>query len=380
MKLFEDENDDNEMFDALFESIIDCGFILAVDGQIFDVSRNTLDRLGYRESDLVGRNILDFTPPGFAQEAYKEMWALNDDNRMASFESLILTGKNTKMVVEVNCHFAGIRPGGLFVVTYRDVVGRKEVESMIAARDYRQRVLVESMDEGFLVLDSENNILEANSVYAAQSGYTRDELLKMKYQQLLITPSNPAAKTALLSDELSLINNFHKTKSGEVLPLKTTVKKVFQKNKVDVIFVFTHNIIEYMQIMQLIQKDRLIMKEIINSLLGQESCGIILSKPGEINYINNFMCNLLGYSQEEVVGRLSGKELARPNDFKSDFEKGQKVFKGELPSFTSKMRLLHKDGAEIPVSQTTTRQLDNSGNIYVLTRFELEKEHAGKLN
>jgi len=380
MKLFQDENDDNEIFNALFESIVDCGFILAVDGRIFDVNKNTLDRLGYKESDLVGNNILEITPPGFAKEAWKELRNLNDDNRMASFESLVLTKDNLKIPIEVSVHFAGVRPAGLFIVTCRDIVGRKEIEAFLAGRDKKFRAVIEAMSEGFLMLDLDNKILEVNEVYAAQSGYTREELLAMKYQQLLIAPSNPAAKAALLSDELSLINNFHRTKTGELLPLKTTVKRFEQKNKVDVIFVFTQNIMEYMQIMHLVQKDRFIMKEIIDSLLGQETCGIIMGKPGQIDYANNFFCNLVGYTSEEIIGRLTGKELAKPDDYKADFENAVKVYKGELPSYTSKGRVLHKNGSEILTTQTTTRQVDTNGNVYFIMRFVLEKEHAHQLN
>jgi PAS domain S-box-containing protein len=65
-----------------------------------------------------------------------------------------------------------------------EIVERKQAEGALRKSEERYRSLYESNQDGIAGGDMEGNILECNQAYADMLGYTKEEIMKLAYQQL----------------------------------------------------------------------------------------------------------------------------------------------------------------------------------------------------
>lgn len=76
--------------------------------------------------------------------------------------------------------------------------------------------------------------------------------------------------------------------------------------------------------------------------------GMAITSPGEKRWIkvNPRICDLLGYSREELLN-ITWHELTHPDDIEKNIKKFKKVLAGESEGFQLKKRLFRKDGSII---------------------------------
>src|SRR5207245_1417877 len=63
------------------------------------------------------------------------------------------------------------------VVTFRDVTERKRAEEALRQSEEQYRRIVETANEGIIIVDADDNIAFANQQMAEMLGYTVDEIL-----------------------------------------------------------------------------------------------------------------------------------------------------------------------------------------------------------
>ena len=81
---------------------------------------------------------------------------------------------------------------------------------------------------------------------------------------------------------------------------------------------------------------------------------------GRIEYANSALCNLLGYSREELRAK-SWQELTHPEDLAADESLAGRVLAGELPHYTLQKRYLRKDATAVWVELFGTFVFDQVG-------------------
>jgi PAS domain S-box-containing protein len=78
---------------------------------------------------------------------------------------------------------------------------------------------------------------------------------------------------------------------------------------------------------------------------------ILDSISGQFQHINKRYCDIVGYSQEEMLSR-SFKDITYPDDLQPDLDNMQKLLSGEITTFKMEKRYNRKDGKIIWVSLT----------------------------
>ena len=74
---------------------------------------------------------------------------------------------------------------------------------------------------------------------------------------------------------------------------------------------------------------------------------------GQIEEINPFFCQMLGYSVEELT-RMSSRDLMHPDDWPQTQAMSRKLMDGELPMYRKHTRLIRRDGRTLFVQDTVT--------------------------
>ncbi len=181
----------------LIESSLDCIMVSDKTGYMTKVNKYFLRLLGFREEEVIGKHVMEFTPMiagGTFNSTTGEQVQIGDeyiDDAKTMIARLLTEGKVTnweayyfrkdKSVVPVEQNIVclydkeGERTGAVAII--RDITERKKVEKkMWEVKDFLEHVFKTSVD-GIMVTDARGCITMVNEALERLIGYSRDELL-----------------------------------------------------------------------------------------------------------------------------------------------------------------------------------------------------------
>lgn len=86
--------------------------------------------------------------------------------------------------------------------------------------------------------------------------------------------------------------------------------------------------------------------------------------------VNNALCRMLGYSEEELTG-LTIAEITHPDDIEKNAQLAEKVFGEQVPYFNTEKRCFKKNGEILWIALTATNVRDEDGKpLYGLAMIE----------
>jgi PAS domain S-box-containing protein len=187
---------------------------------------------GYMTEEILGKSCFDFFPKTVRTSA-KQFYENQLNNRVEEtyYEIPVVTkagehmwlGQNTKLVTEDG------EPVG-FQVIARDVTDRKKVEQDKSRTEARFKMLVESMNDGFVVVDKDFCIVYANDTYSKMTGCSSDELIGRhinefhdeKSKQTVNDQHEKRKRGESVPYEINLV-----AKDGKVTPILVSSRPVF---------------------------------------------------------------------------------------------------------------------------------------------------------
>jgi PAS domain S-box-containing protein len=171
------------LLDALLEGLIDAVVVIDTFGEILRVSQSVRAMFGWAPSELVGQNVRVLMPEpyrsahdGYLQK-YRETgrtWILGSTRE---FDVVRHDGTIVPCELSVSRLDLGGGSGPLFCGTFRDISERRRARAALARSEARFRAVFEHENELVLLLDGEENIVDANAPTFERTGVTREELL-----------------------------------------------------------------------------------------------------------------------------------------------------------------------------------------------------------
>lgn len=170
-----------EKYFTLFNRASDAIFINDVEGRFFDVNEKACALTGYTKEQLMQRTVYDLYPDG---ELHRQpiRWQEVLRGERTSFERNLLLADGETTPVEVTAQLIG--PGRVMAIM-RDVSERREVEKALRQSEEKYRSLVEQQADAIAVFDKTGNILDVNSSATVMFGYSKEELRRLKWMDLL---------------------------------------------------------------------------------------------------------------------------------------------------------------------------------------------------
>lgn len=276
----------------------------------------------------------------------------------------VLTGQKKHFSLEYPCHSAdeqrwfhmtvsslhGPRYGA--VVIHENITQRKQTERL---PNILKAMFDISMD-GFWELDSMGNILKVNERYAQISGYSVDELTTMNISQLDAIENNEQVKehiAKVIAQGYERFETSHRHKDGHIIDLEIAAAFLpeFQQ-----FCVFSRDISQRKQAQG---KLNAIFNASVEGILSFDLFDRILS-------VNPAVENILGYTQEELIGRnISSIILSLPKCWNGCHSLGAI----KQPNQIIESEGIHKNGARIPLELTRTEYtINNVCNFVVIIR------------
>jgi len=184
-----------ERFAAGFESSLLGSLLVGPDGRLIEVNRAFGDMLGYEAAELVGVSFLGITPAEDAAVNARQFQGMLDlsENRVRTTKRFLHRDGH---VVQVELNVVSIHPPDrgprCFFVQAQDITDRLRAEAARAEAEHALRSRELTFSQMFmgnplpmwLYELGSGRLLEVNAAVTEKYGYSRDELLSMRVQDI----------------------------------------------------------------------------------------------------------------------------------------------------------------------------------------------------
>ncbi|MCM8569530.1 PAS domain S-box protein [Gramella jeungdoensis] len=246
---------------------------------------------------------------------------------------------------------------------------------------FRKEFLLESVlnsiNTGVIACDKSAQLLLFNKAARNMHGLAER---KMKPENLARYYSlyDKDGKTLLKTDEIPLLNMLHegviekneiviKSVDGDPVIVSVTGSRLYNKQgEIDGAVVALHDVTEAREAQEKLEiSEETFRRNFEDAAIGMAITGL----QGECIRANESLCEIMGYSQEEIT-QLKFQEVTHPDDLGKDIELIGKLIQGEKDSYQLEKRAIHKSGRIIYLNIAVSVVRDNSDHpLYFISQI-----------
>jgi len=221
-----------EAYRDLLEAAPDAMLVVDHEGKIVLLNAQAEMRFGYRRRQLIGREVTDIIPSGFAERLIADGTRTTAEalaQQIGTGIELIACRKDgTEFPIEIMLSPMEGPNGILVTAAIRDISVRKRAEEHLARTERRYRGLLEAAPDAMVVVDERGRIVLLNLQAESQFGYFRDELIGRKvtdiipvgFAERLIADGTRTAAEALAQQIGTGIELIARRKDGSEFPIE----------------------------------------------------------------------------------------------------------------------------------------------------------------
>ena len=237
-----------------------------------------------------------------------------------------------------------------YQATHIDVTEQRKAETLLAEREERYRVLFESTSDAlFMVERNTGRILDANQAACRLYGYTHDELLAMRNDELSDEPEESIRATRVFQAHIPLRR--HRRKDGTIIHVEITTNWLTLQGQ-DLVLGAVRDISGRLQAEQAQRES----EERFHRLFDMESDAIVLAEVDSDRILdaNPAALAMYGYGRDEMLALQTTNLSAEPEATRQWVQKGT--------TGTAERVHRRKDGSAFPVEVSITHYTDAQGH------------------
>lgn len=303
-----------EKYRNLIENSFD-GIVIHKDTRIVFLNRTALRLFGIGDiNEYIGRSIFTFIHPDYlpivSQRAGSGLTSVQD-----SIAEKFLRIDGEAFDVEV---VAGptMWEGEMAVqVAFRDITAQKLAEAALQESEQRYRTLVETTETGFVIVDMDGRVIDANQKYVELSGHrSLSEILGRNVIEWTAQHEQERnRKTIAQCAKDGFIRNFeidYSSPSGSFTPIEINATVVPFGNT-QRILTLCRDISERRKTEQALRDSEMFYRAIFETT---GAASVIIEKDTTITRANEVFARLSGYTVQELEGRHRWTEFVVPED------------------------------------------------------------------
>ncbi|MCB0408801.1 MAG: PAS domain S-box protein, partial [Flavobacteriales bacterium] len=196
-----DEINANKRFEVAVEASPNGMIMINEDGKIVMANRQTEKMFGYKHNELIGHSI-DKLIPSNLKPTSKSKKTIDSLYQIHGRELFGTQKDGKKIIVEIGLNPIENKEGKFILASVVDITSRKKFEQELKESEEKYRTLIDTMNEGVLILDNHEKILFANDFMCKMLEYEIDELIGKRADKLLLDSEG--------KKEMQIIIDLHK--------------------------------------------------------------------------------------------------------------------------------------------------------------------------
>lgn len=315
--------------------------------------------LGYDAGEMFGKELFSFMNERDVEIATQKVERRKEGiAEQHDFEFIRKDGKRiivameTAPIIDENGDYAGAVAGVM------DITERKKTEQQLNESEKRFRSLFDDSADAYLILE-ENIFVDCNQAAIEMLRVnSKDEVLLMHPSQLSPVFQPDGRLSVDKADDMIRIaleqgsNRFewtHRRKDGDDFPVEVLLTPITVGDKTIIHTVWRDITERKKKDEALLENERRLRRYFDQQFLGMA----ITSVDKRWAEVNDALCEMFGYSQEELL-KLTWTETTHPEDLDSNLVLYKQALAGEIDGYSLEKRFLRKDGsifyAELSVS------------------------------
>jgi PAS domain S-box-containing protein len=370
-KAEEESNEARNFLENIFETTVDGIMVTDEQGCIVKINRAIEHMLGFGEDELAGKYTSELGPQDEERAKKRAVMfeQLFEKGYVKHWETEWFRKDGSLCPVEINITFLKDKEGNLVraVAGVRDISGRRKAEESLRESEEQLRSLVQSASDGILTINSFGEITSWNSGAHAIFGYTPEEIIGKSFSCLVPERCRENNKQSMeklvVTDKGGFVGKTFSfpgiKKDGSEFPAEISYASYETKEGM-VLTGIVRDITER----KMAEKELKENEEFLENLFKTAADGILVTdNKGVITVVNAATAHLLGYSQEEIVGK--GANIFEPEGEEYEITSSEymaKLFEeGMVTGF--EFTWSKKDGKLIDVEVNAALLKDSKDNI-----------------
>lgn len=380
-----DLRESEEKYRNLIENTFD-GVVIHQDRIVVFANRTAARLMGCASSgELLGRSIFDIVHPDFRQIVAERATNALESAQLPRHEQF-LRHDGTALDVDVVATPISWEGSPAVQVAFRDMTAQKEAEVALKESEQRYRTLVETTETGFVIVDTEGKVVDANQKYVQLSGHRglADILGRSVVEWTADYEKEKNARALEQCARLGFLRNFeidYTDTSGTITPIEINATVVPFGNT-SRILTLCRDISDRRKTEQALRESEQFYRTIFNTT---GSASVIIDKDTTLIRANEGFARLSGYSIEELEGKHRWTGFVAQDDLEQmqRYHKKRREDPGSAPG-TYEFRFVDRNGttrycisyvAMIPGTDMSIASLvDISGRV--MAEHELEKKNS----
>ncbi len=268
-------------------------------GKIIFINNSFKEMSGYQD-DIIGRDFIDFVDIS-SKEAIKTNFEQrirgNNPPSIYKFNGISKEGKVLHLELSVSL-IQNEEHGTILICNLVDLSEKVAAKAQIEAQKKQFISLIEHAADGILIGDKNGDIILYNKSASLITGYNSDELKGINIKNLISPNDNknkPLGYKELQQGKQLLIERDFINKNGKLFPVEMNSNQLSNGNYI--------SIIRDISTRKINEKRLHLSKERFQAIVENSFEGIgLINDKQEFTYCNENLCQLLGYSEEEIIG------------------------------------------------------------------------------
>ena len=352
-------------FKSAFE---DAGVGMAISslgGRWLQVNEKLCSMLGYTKSELTNRRFAEVThDDDVAANLSAKDELFHDPNAVYQTEKRYLHKDGSIVWAQLNVSMVMDEANQplYFISQMQDITSRKAAVEQLTKSEMRYHELFENANDLIYTRDLEGNFTSVNRACEETTGYSRDEIMAMRFEDLVAPDQIVKANLMMRRGNNNQLPPFHEfvviSKSGQRITLEISTRLIYQDEQLIGVQGIARNITERQTAQQRLRDSEQKYRQLGEGIMHQIWTA---AADGKLTYANERTLEYLGLTIEEAA-RKNWDEFVHPEDL----VQSRKLWALSLDGggdYETEFRLRRRDGEYFWFQARATAGRDASGNI-----------------
>lgn len=289
------------------------------DGRLVEVNNAFVELTGYSQIGALGRTCHDLELWVVPEHRSEMARALHERGPVRDLETRFRKKSGEVRDVVLSVEMIDLRAKPCVLVIVQDVTDRKRNEEALRASQERYRDLVENAHDIIYAHDLDGNYTSVNRAVEQITGYSREEILRMNFAQILSPKYLELARSMIrqkLEGETETVYDLEiVAKDGRAIAFEVNTRLIRQDGEAVGIHGIARDVTERKRAQEELRESEERYRDLVENstelICTHDLNGLILSA-------NRSAIEVLGYDSNDYLGRKNVRDFLAP-EFRSEF-------------------------------------------------------------